>query len=108
MKHLRSFAARSLCAGRRSKFCDHSNEASHTSFESFLRSTSRGMHLVITLSIALFAELNRYWPSVGEGNSWYDRMRSIPGTGHYSSVAYNKHSKRASSSFQYGGCVTTV
>lgn len=61
------------------------------------------------VGIALFAEVNRHWPSVPEGNRWPDRMRHVSKSGHYSAIANNINQKRhLSSSFQYGGCIASI
>ena len=62
------------------------------------------------VGIALLAETNRHWPSLPEGQRWNDRLRQSTKQGYYSSVACNVHQSRTStdSSFQYGGCATSV
>ena len=60
------------------------------------------------VGIGLFAEVNRHWSSVPEGNRWPDRMRHASTSGHYSAIANNINQKRHSrSSFQYGGCIAS-
>ncbi|CAJ1960835.1 unnamed protein product [Cylindrotheca closterium] len=66
------------------------------------------------VGIALLAEAKTFWPSINEGHGWSDRLcqatMKSKQKGFYSSVAYNWHQDRsaATSSVQWGGCITTV
>jgi hypothetical protein len=77
-----------------------------TSINSWLRNERVG--------IALLSETNTHWPSLPIGQSWNERMRSVtstgPKSGHFSSTAFNRHSKRrfSTTSHLQGGCLASV
>ena len=61
------------------------------------------------VGIALFAEMNKHWPSVPRGQKWRDRLRSSFSAGHFSSVAWNTRQRRiGGSKSQPGGCSTSI
>ena len=61
------------------------------------------------IGIALLAEMNLNWSHVKPGQSWYDRVRRVATSGHYSRTAHNVHQHIPSpSAFQWGGCSATL
>ena len=62
------------------------------------------------VGIALLAETNRRWPSLAEGQSWNDRIRSACKTGFYATSTFNRQRsyRRSRTSFQYGGSTATL
>ena len=62
------------------------------------------------IDIVLLAEMNQYWPLVGQEDQWAQRLRPLCRDGHSSVTAYNKHQDRKTSrsSLQYGGTSTSV
>ena len=77
------------------------NAEKQQQLERWLRSSDIG--------IALFAELNRFWPVIPIGRKWRDRMRKVSTNGFYCKTAWNSNQSRSyTSSQQAGGCSAAV